>query len=364
MSIPKRLYALRAALEHAGLDALMVSQPENRRWASGFTGSAGWLIVSKEEALLATDSRYTEQARDQSPDYRVTEIGGPASSWLPPLLREIGGTPKRVGFEPEHMTYGGYGRVVSVIRDAGMELIASDDLIEPLRAVKDAQERDLLLRAIQITDEAFERVTATLEPGVSEREVAWRIDRTFRELGAEGTAFESIVAAGPNGAMAHHRPADDTVREGQPIVIDVGARFDGYNADMTRTIVLGRPDDMFNRIYDIVLTAQETAIATIEAGITGDHADALARNVIEAAGYGQMFGHALGHGVGLAVHEGPRVGRSATDVLRDGMIFTVEPGIYVTGWGGVRIEDVVELRNGRCVTLSAAKKVEGVGTNR
>ena len=243
--------------------------------------------------------------------------------------------------------------------EAGKQLIATEDLVEDLRTRKDDAEKEALQRAIRVTDEAFEEVRASLEPGQTEREVALRIEWAFRQRGAEGEAFESIVAAGPNGAMAHHRPSEAVLREGEPIVIDIGARVGGYNADLTRTVVLGQPDDTFKRIYDIVLAAQETAIATIESGITGDAADALARTVIEQAGHGDDFGHALGHGVGLAVHEGPRVGRGAPDVLEDGMIFTVEPGIYITGWGGVRIEDVVELRDGKCVTLSSATKWGG-----
>ena len=359
MSTAHRLTAFRNALGSRDLDAFFVSQPENRRYLSGFTGSAGWLIVSKDAAILATDSRYTEQAGGQAPDFRVVQIAGPVGSWLPALLKDLQDGAARVGFEPEHMTYGSYGRVSPVFSEAGKQLIATEDLVEDLRTRKDDAEKEALQRAIRVTDEAFEEVRATLEPGQTEREVALKIEWAFRQRGAEGEAFESIVAAGPNGAMAHHRPSDAVLREGEPIVIDIGARVGGYNADMTRTVILGEPDDTFKRIYDIVLTAQETAIATIESGITGDAADALARTVIEQAGHGDDFGHALGHGVGLAVHEGPRIGRGAPDTLEDGMIFTVEPGIYISGWGGVRIEDIVELRDGACRTLSAATKWGG-----
>jgi Xaa-Pro aminopeptidase len=357
LSTATRIAALRQALDASNLDAFFVSQPENRRYLSGFTGSAGWLMVSKGSAVLATDSRYTEQAQSQAPDFRVTQIAGPVGAWLPPLLQGLGDDVRRVGFEPEHMTYGSYGRVEPPFSDSGKELVPSEDVVEGLRTLKDEGEKEALLQAIRVTDEAFEEIRGSLQPGMTEGEVALKIEWAFRERGAEGVAFESIVAAGPNGAMAHHSPSDEVLGEGRPIVIDIGAKVDGYNADMTRTVILGQPDDTFKRIYDIVLTAQETAIATIESGITGDDADALARNIIEQAGHGDEFGHALGHGVGLAVHEGPRIGRGAQDVLGDGMIFTVEPGIYITGWGGVRIEDIVELRNGKCVTLSHATKM-------
>ena len=364
MNTANRIAALRKALESAELDAFFVSHPDNRRYLSGFTGSAGWLLVSKESAskesaVLATDFRYTEQAESQASDFHVTQIAGAITAWLPPLLHDLGDAARRIGFEPEHMTYGSYGRVAPVFSESGKEFVPSENVIEDLRILKDEAEKEALLKAIRVTDEAFEEVRESLQPGQTEREVALKIEWAFRERGAESEAFESIVAAGPNGAMAHHSPSNDVLREGQPIVIDIGAKVDGYNADMTRTVVLGQPDDTFKRIYDIVLTAQETAIATIESGITGGDADALARGIIERAGHGDEFGHALGHGVGLEVHEGPRIGRGAPDVLRDGMIFTVEPGIYITGWGGVRIEDVVELRNGKCVTLSAATKWGG-----
>lgn len=358
MSTAERIERLRAALNEAQIDALLVSQPENRRYMSGFTGSAGSLLISKTDAILATDFRYTEQAGKQAPDFEIHQITGATGTWLPEMLKRVG-EGKEIGFESEHVTYASHRRITEAAINAKATLTPIEGLVERLRFIKDEAERASLLRAIQVTDQVFQTVASSLEPGTSEHEVAWQIERTMRELGAESIAFDLIVASGPNGAMAHHHPSEEPIAAGVPIVIDIGARVDGYNADMTRTIVLGEPDDQFRKIYDIVLTAQETAIATIEAGLTGDQADALARNIIEQAGYGETFGHSLGHGVGLEVHEFPRLGRGAPEVLENGMIFTVEPGIYITGWGGVRIEDVVELRDGRCVTLSAAPKYEG-----
>ena len=195
---------------------------------------------------------------------------------------------------------------------------------------------------------------------MTEKDVSWEIEQNMRNLGAEGIAFDLIVASGPNGAMAHHFPSDQKIEEGVPIVIDIGAKFNGYHADLTRSFTLGKADKKFNEIFDIVLAAQETAIATIQSGITGDKADSLAREIIEEAGFGENFGHSLGHGVGLAVHEYPRLAKSAEEILEDGMIFTVEPGIYLSGWGGIRIEDVVELREGHCWPLSQASKVREV----
>ncbi len=360
MSIQNRLAALRQALEPAGVDAVWVSQPENRRYMSGFSGSAGSLFITPNDALLATDSRYTEQASRQASDYRVVHMAGSSSDWFKEMLASMG-TAGRIGFEESHVTVATHKRLTQLCGEAGKELIPLDDMIETIRAVKDDAERGALLSAIRITDEAFVEVAEGLRPGVSEKDVAWRIEMAMRNRGAEAIAFELIVASGPNGAMAHHRPSEDPIVVGAPIVIDIGARVDGYHADLSRTICIGEPDDRFRRIYDIVLTAQETAIATIEAGMTGDQADALARDIIGKAGHGEDFGHSLGHGVGLAVHEYPRVGKGAPDVLSNGMIFTVEPGIYLTDWGGVRIEDVVELRDGRCSVLSNAPKLRFQG---
>ena len=356
MSTPARLAQLREALDPAGVDAMWVSQPENRRYMSGFSGSAGSLFVSADRAMLATDSRYTEQAGKQAPEYDIVHMAGPGGEWFKEMLSSMGDA-TRVGFEESHVTVATHKRLAHLCGEAGKQLIPLGDTIEDIRAIKDEAEREALLSAIRITDEAFVSVSESLAEGVSEQDVAWRIEVAMRERGAESIAFDLIVASGPNGAMAHHRPSEAPIAAGAPIVIDIGARVDGYNADLTRTICLGEPDDTFRRIYDIVLVAQETAIATIEEGMTGDQADALARNIIEDAGHGDDFGHSLGHGVGLAVHEFPRVGKSAPDVLREGMIFTVEPGIYLTGWGGVRIEDVVELKDGRCRVLSSAPKM-------
>jgi Xaa-Pro aminopeptidase len=220
---------------------------------------------------------------------------------------------------------------------------------------------DALMKAIRASDMAIDSVAPTLRPGMTERDVAWRLEQAMREHGADAESFPTIVAAGPNAALPHHRASDQPIREGEPIVIDMGARVDGYCSDLTRTFFLGAPDETFIRIYDTVHAAQLTAIGALQSGMTGEEADRLARDLIEEAGYGENFGHALGHGIGLAVHEMPRVGRRSQDRLEDGMVFTIEPGIYVSAWGGVRIEDVVILEGGRARVLSRAGKRESTG---
>ena len=212
-------------------------------------------------------------------------------------------------------------------------------------------------RAIALADAAFQEVASRVEPGWTEQQVAWAIERYIREHGGEGPSFPTIVAGGPAGALPHARARAVPLERGQGVVIDMGALLDGYCSDMTRTIFLGEPDDRFKRIYDIVLTAQLAAEEIIEAGMEGGRAHQIAVKVIEAAGHGEHFGHGAGHGIGLKVHESPWLTRGSTDVLQDGMVFSVEPGIYLPDWGGVRIEDLVVLEHGRCRVLTRSPKM-------
>lgn len=361
MPVPPRLTKLRAAMADKELDAFLVSSPENREYLSGFTGTAGYLLISQHEALLATDFRYVEQAERQAPEFRVCRIEG--RNWLSTLIHEL--SPRRIGFEGQRLTVIQYMQFKETIHANGNsthpELVATSGLIESLRAVKEPAELKLIQEAIKVSDAAFNNVSATIRPGHTERQIAWELEKTMREMGADGASFDIIVGAGSNSAMPHHHPTDRPVQEGEPIVIDMGAKYAGYCSDLTRTIVLGHSDDVFRRIFDIVLAAQEIAIATVEAQMTGNEADALARQVIQQAGYSKNFGHGLGHGVGLEIHEYPGLGPQSTDTLENGMVFTIEPGIYLSGWGGVRIEDIVVLENGKAKTISEAYKLEKHG---
>ncbi|MEA3459204.1 MAG: M24 family metallopeptidase, partial [Chloroflexota bacterium] len=230
------------------------------------------------------------------------------------------------------------------------------DMVEKIRAVKEEDELKKIKRAVALTDEAFAHIVDFIEPGMTEKEVAWELEVFMRTYGAEKMAFDPIVAAGPNGAMPHATPSEQAIRPGESLIMDFGCVIDGYHSDMTRTICLGRPDDRFQEVYDLVLSAQLAAEEAIRPGMMGKEADGIAREVIEKAGYGEQFGHGLGHGVGLAIHEKPTLGALSCDVLEPGMVFTVEPGIYIPGWGGVRIEDVVVLgEDGPEVLTEAAK---------
>ena len=352
----KRLANLRSQLAQNSLDAVIISQAENRRYLSGFTGSAGFLIVSQGKAFLATDFRYIEQAQAQAPDFEIVRIKGDYAEWLPRLLSGIGAT--KLGFEARDVSFSTYRDLTKAVSETKQEtnFIPTDNLVESLRAVKDDEELKHLEKAAALADAALAEVVPGVQPGISEKELAWRIESYLRRNGSEPMPFELIVASGPNSALPHARPTDKAIAAGEPVVIDIGAKVNGYCSDITRTICLGAEDTTFRRIYDIVLGAQLTAIATLQAGTSGEQADRLARAVIEQANYGDAFGHGLGHGVGLAPHEMPRLGTKSADILTDGMAFTVEPGIYLSGWGGVRIEDTVVLENGKVRTLTRARK--------
>ena len=353
----ERMDQLIAKLPEKDLDAMLISAPENRRYLSGFSGSAGYLVISKDHALLVTDSRYTEQATNQAPQYQVLQVRS-GWDWLMEWLEETGA--KRLGFESQNMTVATYNNLLEALKKheslSQVSLMATSGLAEDQRTIKDEQELAMLQKAIDASDAAMDTVCPQIREGMTEREVAWRMEVAMRDLGADGLSFETIVAAGPNGAMAHHRPSDRTINSGEPIVIDMGAQVGGYCSDITRTVVVGESDETFRKVYDTVLGAQLTAINTVKAGMTGEECDGLARTVIDEAGYGDNFGHSLGHGVGLEVHELPRVSPKSPDLLQTDTVFTVEPGIYISGWGGVRIEDIVILGSDGATTLSKASK--------
>jgi len=356
-----RVARLREKLEAGGLDALLVSQPQNRRYLSGFTGSAGYLLITPRETIIATDSRYFEQSSRQALGFRLYPIATPSlETWLPGLLAGLGG--KRVAVEAADLPYATYGQIAKIVRDLPEgdrpRLVATTGLVERLRAIKEPEEIAAIQAAVDLGDAALSHLTERLEAGWTEKQAAWEIEKYMREHGGEAVAFETIVAGGPWSAQPHAYPRDRGLEAGEPIIIDLGVRLDGYCSDLTRTVFLGEPDEQFRRLYDIVLGAQLAAEELIEAGMTGEQAHLLAQRFIAEAGYGESFGHGLGHGVGLEVHEAPRLGRDSQDVLADGMVMTIEPGIYITGWGGVRIEDLAVMENGRLRVLTRSPKAE------
>ncbi len=352
-----RLQKLRARFAEKEIDAVFITQSENRRYLSGFDGSAGYLLITRKKAVLATDFRYTEQAGREAPDFEVLRIIGKIADWFPGLVRDAG--IKRLGFESEDITYNFHRQLIEALdkNKVPIEFVPVSGLVESLRAVKEPGEIELIRKAVAISDAAFDSVEATLQAGMTEKQVAWELEKSLRENGSQSLPFEIIVASGPQAALPHARPTNRVINDGEMVLVDMGAKYEGYASDLSRTICVGAPDEKFIKVYSTVLDAQTTAIAIIVAGVTGHQADNVAREIIEAAGYGDAFGHSLGHGVGLAAHELPRLGPGSDETLAEGMVFTVEPGIYLSGWGGVRIEDMVVMEQGRVKVLSKAGKV-------
>ena len=348
-----RLAKLRETLSEQGLDAVLIGQPQNRRYLSGFTGSAGWLLITSQRAMLATDFRYHEQVQRQAPDFELAKIKTQFSKALPGFLDELG--VRRLGFESQHLTVDELRTLSEATK--GVEWIALKDTVEALRAVKDSTEIQALRRSAALNDAAFAYLMEIIQPGMTEIEIAWQIESYLRTHGASKVAFDIIVASGPNGALPHARPSERQVQSGEPVVIDMGCILDGYCSDMTRTICLGEPPPTYLDVWNLVLQAQEAALDGIRAGLTSREADALARDPIQAAGYGEQFGHGLGHGVGLAVHEKPRASVLAEDTIEANMSLTVEPGIYLPGEFGVRIEDLVIVEEEGIQNLTATPKI-------
>lgn len=356
----QRLGDLRARMRAAQLDAVLITHPFNRFYLSGYSAedalpneSAGCLLITGDAAYLITSGTNENQARAQATDFQVVRRTGPVTDALKPLLEQhrVG----RLGFEQEAIVVAAYRRLEEAVAGQ-IELVPVGELASEQRLVKSVEELALIERAVAITDAAFEAVAATMRPDQTERAVAWALEDAMRRGGADAVAFPTIVAAGTNGAFAHHHAGDTPLGAGLPITIDMGARVGGYNADLTRTVILGEPTDRAREVYRTVLRALEAAEAGTRAGMTGKEADALARETIAAAGYGDYFGHGLGHGVGIAVHEEPGAGPNFETPLVAGSTLTIEPGIYIPDWGGARIEDLVVIEADGVRVLSKAKK--------
>ncbi|MFL5948469.1 MAG: M24 family metallopeptidase [Gaiellaceae bacterium] len=326
-----RIERLRDSLE----EPLLVTSPTNIYYLFGFKSSNAALLVERERVRLFTDFRYAEAAR--SVDGVEFEETKRALLW--DLANRLSG---RIGFEADYVSYASWEELGS----GGIEPVPRRGLVERLRAVKDEQELAAIKRACEITDRMFERLTDERFVGRTEREIAWTIGRLFHEEGAEQIAFESIVASGPNAARPHARATDRRIGAGETVVIDTGCTVEGYSSDYTRTLVTGAVDGVVREAYAVVLAAQQAGLDAIRAGIAGVDADAAARRVVDETSFAGTFGHGLGHGLGLEVHEAPRMSTESTDTLASGNVVTVEPGIYLEGRAGIRIEDDVVVVNG------------------
>jgi Xaa-Pro aminopeptidase len=341
-----RLVGLLAERE---LDCLLVTNLANVRYLTGFTGTNGACIVSSDERLFLTDFRYVEQARSQVQGYERVEAGRDMVGDLAGRLRG------RAGFDDAHMTVELHRKLGEKVAE-GVELVSAGGLVERLREVKDELELDAIRAAAEIANEAYEELRERGLAGRTERDVALTLTRSLEDRGAEGASFPAIVAAGPHGALAHAVPRDVEIPRGTLVVIDMGAQVDGYCSDCTRTLATGPLEDGALDVYELVRRAQDEALRAVRAGASCKAVDAVARDVIEAAGHGEHFGHGLGHGVGLEVHEAPRLAKTAEGELRAGNVVTVEPGVYVPGELGVRIEDLVVVTDGEPEVLTAFPK--------
>jgi Xaa-Pro aminopeptidase len=336
-----RLGALRDALARADLDALLVTSLPNIRYLSGFTGSNALLLVTARECVLLTDFRYETQVADEVGDSATVRIE-PANLWtgLWAQLTALSGV-DRVGFESMHLVHRDFSRLLE--QGGRWSWRPTNDLVEGLRVVKDAEEVRHIERAVAMAETALSATLRMLHPGLTETAVAGMLERNLREAGSEAFPFPSIVASGPRSALPHARAGDRRLAIGDFVLIDFGAVASGYCSDITRTIVLGPATQEQREVYGVVLEANLKASGALRVGMPGMAADAVARDYIAACGFGEAFGHSLGHGIGLEVHEAPRLARAVETPLAAGTVVTIEPGIYRAGWGGVRIEDDVFL---------------------
>ncbi len=348
-----KLEKLREQLKQAGIDALLVTNPYNRRYLTQFTGTAGVVIVSQNDAVFITDFRYTEQAEKEIEGYRIVQH-------TKTIIEEVAAQCKAMnietlGFEKEDMSYGVYELYHKQI-DARLKPVSG--IVEKLRIVKSPEEIEVLKQAAKIADDAFEHIIQFIRPGVTELEVSNELEFFMRKQGATSSSFSIIVASGHRSALPHGVATDKVIESGDFVTLDYGALFNGYISDITRTVAVGEPSEKLKEIYAITLEAQKRALAEIKAGMTGIEADRIARDYIAEHGYGEAFGHSTGHGIGLEVHEAPGLSFKSETVLEPNMVVTVEPGIYLPQIGGVRIEDdIIITENGNERLTFATKEL-------
>ncbi len=358
MNYTGRIKKLQQRLKRRKLDAILITQPHNRRYLSGFSAvdhdisesSGALLIPASGKGLLLTDFRYQLQAEQEVSNLTVEIYTRGLVQLLATLLNDLG--IHSLGYESHYMLHSGVQQLEKALAKTSVELIPLVDLIEEMRCVKDAEEIAAIRKSVHLNEQVFQEAYPQITPKMHEVEVAILIEQLMRHHGAERPSFDTIVASAENGALPHAVPSRSRVAANRSLTIDMGLVLNGYCSDMTRTFVPGKPDATYKKIHRIVRQAQLAGIAAVRAGVTGQEVDRAARDIIDTAGYGQYFGHSLGHGVGLAVHEAPRVAPRANKKLREGMIVTVEPGIYIPGWGGIRLENMVVVQKDGCENLN------------
>ncbi|UOQ47474.1 Xaa-Pro peptidase family protein [Gracilibacillus caseinilyticus] len=346
-----RLEKLREVLNNEQLDGLLITSPVNRRYMTGFTGTAGVALVTDNEAIFITDFRYTEQAADQVKEFTIKEHKGPIQETVAALVDSL--QLKNLGFEKKDLTYALFETYQKAV---ATKLVPSDGLIEKLRLIKDQDEINIIKDACKIADDAFDHILQYIKPGVKEIDIANELEFFMRKQGATSSSFDMIVASGYRSALPHGVASSKEIKAGELVTLDFGALYKGYASDITRTVAVGEISEELQSIYQTVLDAQLKGVAGIKAGITAKEADALTRDHIGDKGYGTYFGHSTGHGLGLDVHEMPGLSFRSDEVLQPGMIVTVEPGIYIPNVGGCRIEDDILIQEDGNERLTNAPK--------
>ena len=344
-----RIFKIRGYLEEESIDAFLVIKPQNIRYLSGFTGSSGQLLITRSKSYLITDFRYIDQAKQQSPNYQIIKQEKKMIDTVKEVCLQEG--IKEVAFEEDQMVFKMYEAYYQALN-----LVPASQFLTQIRAIKDHEEVILLKKTIDLADQAFTHILSYIKPGIKEKDIALELEFFLRKNGAEAKSFDFIVASGPRGALPHGVAADKEIKMGELVTMDFGCIYEGYCSDITRTVGVGQLGDKQKEIYNIVLESQLTGLNFIRANVECQEVDSIARGIIVKAGYGEYFGHSLGHGIGLEVHEDPKLAKGNGQLLQPGMVVTVEPGIYIPDFGGVRIEDIVLIHENSTEILTKSCK--------